>query len=278
MRTVWLASYPKSGNTWLRVLLANLLTDAPADINRLNSSQLATREIYDRAVGWETADFSADEFAALRLGVQESFAAQHPGALLKTHDAFLRPGDGAPQFSLRATRCAFYLLRNPLDVVVSLGHHLGLTVDASIAMLNAPDAGLRYAPNEVQLPQLLGDWSAHVAGWVDATGITVIPLRYEDLLEAPEATFAEACRRAGFSDDPARIAAAVARSSFQNLQRQEQERGFGERMTKRVFFRHGRAGTWRAVLTAGQVAAIVDRHGEVMRRFGYLAADGSIPA
>ena len=66
---IWLASYPKSGNTWFRVFLTNLLRDAdtPASINELESTPIASaRGIFDNNIGFEASDLTADEIDRLR--------------------------------------------------------------------------------------------------------------------------------------------------------------------------------------------------------------------
>jgi hypothetical protein len=66
----------------------------------------------------------------------------------------------------------------------------------------------------------------------------------------------------------------IERSSFERLQSQEEQMGFVEKPeAAQRFFREGRAGQWKDVLTAAQVRRIVREHGEQMRRFGYLPAD-----
>lgn len=270
---VWLASYPKSGNTWLRIFLANLRAGEAkeADINSLDTLHLAAREVVDRQLGWESADFSVAELEALRWPVQRALAQSRPDSpLVKTHEPFCLPTDGRPRFSAEATRTAIYLVRNPLDVVVSLSHHWGVDLDRAIATLNDPAAKVAMTAPEWQLPQPLGDWSTHVTGWSETTAIPVTVLRYEDLLAAPVETFSRAARAAGFEVPVATIERAVAHARFENLQRQEAAKGFSERPAGRNFFREGRSGGWREKLSARQVAAIVARHEAAMRRFGYL--------
>lgn len=276
----WLASYPKSGNTWLRVFLANLRAGgrAPAHINRLHTTQFAARELLDRTIGWETSELGQAEWEALRLPTQEALAAQGAEVPVKTHEAFADPRDGKPRFSRTASRGAIYVVRNPLDVAVSLSHYWGKSVDVAIAFMNDPRAELAYGPNGPQVSQLLCDWSTHVRSWMDGAGMPVCVLRYEDMLAFPEKTFEEAARAAGLSTQPADVAGAVARSGFEQLQRQEAENGFLERTTKRVFFRAGRSGEGREKLTARQVDLIIERHGEIMRRFGYLDSPGQVVA
>ena len=59
----WLASYPKSGNTWFRIFLTNYLRDAtsPVDINDLGHSAIASRRApFDEALGFESGELSQD--------------------------------------------------------------------------------------------------------------------------------------------------------------------------------------------------------------------------
>lgn len=273
---LWLASYPKSGNTWLRVFLANLRAEAEAsaDINALETTQFSARELWDRAIGWETSELAPSEVAALRLPVQELLAQTAPAIPIKTHEVFADPRDGLPRFSLRATRCVLYVVRHPLDVAVSLAHHRGESLDAAIAFMNDPRATLSFGPGEPHFTQVLCDWSTHVQSWVDAPGLPVCIMRYEDMLTAPREAFRRAAVAAGFEVDPLRIDQAITHADFKNLQRQEREKGFQESMAVRPFFREGRSGGWRGKLTSRQVAAIVERHEKMMKRFGYLDEAG----
>ncbi len=276
---LWLASYPKSGNTWLRIFLANLAggSSAPADINRLATTQFAARELWDDLVGWETSELLPSEREQLRLPAQLALAARRSNTPIKTHEVFADPVDGYPRFAAAATRAVLYVVRNPLDVAVSLSHHNGESLDATITFMNDPRAAVQAGANALQEFQLLCDWSTHVRSWVDAPHMPVCVLRYEDMLATPERTFLRAAQAAGWPSDSEEIARAVARSRFEELRWQEAERGFVERMAYRPFFREGRSGGWRGQLTARQVGRILERHAETMRQFGYLESDGSIP-
>jgi hypothetical protein len=104
-------------------------------------------------------------------------------------------------------------------------------------------------------------------------------MRYEDMYGQPFETFQAAVRFAGLDDDAARIERALEHSSFSTLQQQEREHGFREKTPRAPsFFRQGRIGAWRQVLSEAQVARLVQDHGEVMRRFGYLDDTGDLVA
>jgi hypothetical protein len=95
------------------------------------------------------------------------------------------------------------------------------------------------------------------------------------MLADPEKAFAALARHLLLDSTRRQLAKAIERSSFARLQAQELERGFRERppTADQNFFREGRAGQWKDVLTPAQVDRIVRDHGEQMRRFGYLPLD-----
>lgn len=275
---VWLASYPKSGNTWFRVFLTNLVgdLDEPADINALDRTTIASsRFAFDRAVGVEAGDLTPDEVAALRPRVYEAWSAAEPGEVLfrKIHDMYGYTPAGDPLISADATRGAIYLVRNPLDVCVSWAHHNNTTVEASLESLCDPRMALCDRPGRIfqQLRQPLSSWSAHVLSWLRAPEIPIHPVRYEDLKDRPLETFTSAVRFAGLDHDEAAIRRAIELSAFERLRDQEAAHGFREKMrTATSFFRRGEVGSWRQALTPEQVSRIVEAHGEVMRELGYL--------
>jgi len=283
-RITWLASYPKSGNTWLRVFLTNLRRDAatPADINRLDAGcvpHAAYRALFDSLVGYETEDLTHDEVDRLRLRLYLHQAAQAKQSFFcKVHDAYTFLADGRPLFPPQASAGAIYLIRNPLDVCVSYAHFLARPrFDWTIAAM----ADSRYtlcggddAPDE-QLRQRLLSWSGHVLSWVDAPHLRILVVRYEDMKARPVKTFTAVAAFMGMTQDRAKITRAMEFSSLEELQRQERARGFKEQHSKESpFFRKGKAGGWREELTETQAASIIRDHGDVMLRFGYLTEEG----
>ncbi len=280
-RIQWLASYPKSGNTWLRAFLANLLSDPshPVDINRLDFAPVAAaRSLFDHAVGYEAADLTFDEVDRLRPEVYAHYARQAEDTIyLKVHDAYAHLPDGRPLIPADVTRGVIYVIRNPLDVCVSWAYHSGHeNFDRAAAFMADPGACVAGNPGKCfpQLRQRLKSWSEHVLGWM-ASGLPVLGIRYEDMHRRPMETFAAVAAFVGKGDDPERIARAVRFSDFGEMKRQEREHGFCEREAgTRTFFREGRIGGWRERLTEAQAMRIIRDHGDVMRRFGYLTSTG----
>jgi len=281
-RIYWLASYPKSGNTWMRILLTNYLrnADEPADINSLDGGPIASaRQIFDDNVGVEASDLTQDEIERYRPGVYEMISAQAAEPLfLKVHDAYTYTPDGVPLLSKTATAGALYLIRNPLDVAVSFAHHSASTVERMVRKMGEADFAFVDNPHRLhnQLRQRLLTWSGHVTSWVDEPGLPVHVVRYEDMQADPVATFTDVVRFCGLDDDSVRIAKAVDFSRFDRAQAQETEEGFGEKMPlAKSFFRKGVAGSWREELSEELATKVLTDHATVMRRFGYLTPDGA---
>jgi len=277
---IWLASYPKSGNTWLRIFLTNLERDeeTPASINQLDfASGSSARAHFDEAVGYKAADLTFDEIDRLRpeVYVYES-GVREEAFYSKVHDAFAILPDGRPLFPPQVSLRAVYLVRNPLDVCVSFAHHLGGTaIDAMIASMADPTyafGGCAYHWDR-QLRQRLLTWSGHVLSWVDGFPKPVHVMRYEDMKRRPVETFTACAEFLSLPHDPERIGRALEGRAFEDLRRQERAGGFREARAGQSFFREGRVGSWRDALTPEQAARIVRDHREVMRRLGYLTDD-----
>ena len=279
----WLVSYPKSGNTWFRVFLANLQEEkkSPAEINRLNRTLIASaRPIFDDTVGFESSDLTADEIDSLRPEIYEHIACNSEETqFMKVHDAYTYITDDTPLFPSKASCGAIYLMRNPLDVAVSLAHHSGW--DYSQSIRNMADDQAAFCRNQKRLhnklKQKLLSWSHHVLSWMEAPGIDVCFLRYEDMKQKPLETFEKAVKFLEFDYGRDKIQKAIDLSSFEELQRQEKENGFREKNAiTELFFRKGKVGSWREELNDKQVKQIISDHGAVMRRYGYLDVNNEV--
>ncbi len=275
---LWLASYPKSGNTWMRAFLANYLAngDRPLPINRLPDYAIGDnfRIHYERVSGRPARDLSEEDAHRLRPIVHRWFAsARGETAIVKTH-SMLAWVNGAPLITEEVTAGALYVVRNPLDVAVSFAHHYQTDYERAVEALCRDNNFL--PPSDRLFTQYIGSWSQHVRSWTEVPGLRLLTVRYEDMLKRPVRTFEKVVRFLDLPDEPARLRKAIRFSSFEQLRFQEQRQGFVEaRPDRRVpFFRKGRCGAWRRELSADQVARIIRAHGPVMRRFGYLDDHG----
>jgi aryl sulfotransferase len=294
-RTIWLASYPKSGNTWFRMLVANLsATDKPADINDPpeHGGIASGRRAFDYLTLIDSGLLTHDEIDCLRPRVYEELAsgAQDdeydkpddlpPVHFVKVHDAYMSTPKGEPLLAgRRGADGAIVIVRDPRDVAPSLANHNRVDVDAAIAQMNNPAAVYCAKPKlmDTQLRQSLQTWSGHLSSWLDQTDIPVHLVRYEDMQADTKAIFRAALDFAGRPTTDENIARAVAYADFAELRRQEQDKGFAEtpRRPGGLFFRRGEVGAWRDELTPEQVARLEAAHAPMMRRLGYELANAA---
>ena len=293
-RTIWLASYPKSGNTWFRMLVANLSAKdgKPVDINDLpeRSGIASARQAFDHLMLIDSGLLTHDEIDCLRPRLYEELARgaeddeydvaedAPPVRFVKVHDAYTLTPKGEPLLAgSRGADGAIVIVRDPRDVASSLANHYRFSIDEAVAFMNDRDAGFctKTLRQHTQLRQKLPGWSGHIASWLDQTDIPVHLIRYEDMTADTIGTLGRALTFAGRAAADEAIRSAVAFADFAELRLQEQDKGFRETPARPggLFFRRGKAGGWRDELTAEQVARIEAAHAPMMRRLGYELAD-----
>jgi hypothetical protein len=294
-RTIWLASYPKSGNTWFRLLVANLSAKdgKPIDINVKqdrgpNASARAPFELFSLI---DTSLLTHDEIDCLRPRVYEELArdandddddddTRNPFEVrfMLVHDAYGLTPHGEPL--LAGADGAILIVRDPRDVAPSLANHARVNIDRAIASMNDTQRESHAKPGRLYrlFRQTSRSWSGHAQSWLEQTDIPVHVVRYEDMKADTIGTFGRALKFAGEPAGDEDIRRAVAFADFAELRRQEQENGFRERPAYPggPFFRRGEAGAWRDELNAEQVARIEAAHAPMMRRLGYGPA-GAVP-
>jgi hypothetical protein len=279
---IWLASYPKSGNTWFRVFLSNLLekTTKPADINDLYATPIASnRALFDAITGLSSADLTPEEIENLRPEVY-IHAAQHTDELIfqKIHDAWIPTSSGVPLIPQEVTKCVIYFVRNPLDVAVSFANHLAKPLEQTVKIMADPNFAFSSKNDRlsIQLQQRLLSWSGHLHSWIDESGLPILVLRYEDMIENPFEAFSKAVKFIGLEANDDEIQRAIEFSDIKEMQKQESAKGFHEKpMKASTFFRKGVAGGWRNELPQDLVKSICREHREMMVRFGYLDNSGN---
>ena len=273
---IWLASYPKSGNTWMRSFLHNLLIDSdePANIDELTRfciSEAASAH-YQRRISKPWDKVTSEDVMDVRAAVHADFTFASPDSVfVKTHN-YLGEWFDRPLINMNVTAGAIYLVRNPLDVVLSASDHFGIGLDESIAMMANQAAGAAMTRRNVA--ELYTSWSNHVKSWTEHPSPQLLVLRYEDMLDSPETAFGSVARFLGLDPPAERLARAIENSSFRKLKAVEEERGFTERSPHaKSFFRKGQSGQWRGELTEVQIRRIISDHRVQMQRFGYIPED-----
>jgi len=281
-KIVWLASYPKSGNTWIRILLSNYIKDCdnPADINNLDSAPIASMRFwFDEWVGIEASALDDALIERLRPGVYRCLAGDSPDTLhMKVHDAWGRSDRGEALFPADVTAGVVYIIRNPLDIAVSWSHYYSISFERAVHDMCDPNLVVGRTGEKLmgQLRQKFRSWSCHVQSWVDESGLPCYVVRYEDLCSDPVAGFAGVVRFCGLAFNEDRVRKAVAFSDFSELRSQELTKGFREHnfRSNTAFFRRGRPGSWQDELPVDLANKLIRCHEQTMRRFGYIDGNG----
>jgi hypothetical protein len=272
---IWLASYPKSGNVWLQSFLYNLICDARQAPSAETIGGFCTPE--SAALHFMTLDsqplgaWTREETAGRRAAAHKAITELRSDNVFASTRAALVESGGAPTITMEHTAGAIYLVRNPLDVAVSLAAQGDRSIDEAILHLETE----YESENSDQFAyEYQGSWSTNVLSWTQQRHAGLHLLRYEDMLSVPEQAFGPLASFLGFDTSPERLARAIRFSSFADLAEEEDKSTFtsssgGVRRVLRV----GKSDQWREVLSADQVRRVVDRHDKQMERFNYIPND-----
>lgn len=260
-RFYWLASYPKSGNTWVRALIGCYLTDGPVDINNwprmVDNTDL--RPVHYQAVSPRPLGIlEPSQLLHLRGAAMQHVLCQPDPLFVKTHSCRLSAA-GMQLIPPEMTRKAVYIVRNPWDVAVSFAYHMDYPFADTVEMMGQ-DAACLTGAHSVGLFHVLGPWDQHLRSWAQHEDTLVV--RYEDLLEQPDAELRKVMEFLGFLVDGERIERAVDHADFTVLSDQEQRKGFLE-ARKGTFFRSGEI-AWGQELPAELRGTIRVKFGETI--------------
>ncbi len=270
---VWLASYPKSGNTWCRLFLAKIMYDIQ-QINNIPIPIYSSKEMIDPFSDIDISELPLSELHFLRLEAFKKKSEEKESLFpVKIHDKFVKTCFNMPFLPFEYTLMAIYIIRNPLDICISLSKHLGNSIDATIQKMNSPN--YMFAHNHYrylsQLPQHLDTWSQHVNSWTTQQEVPVYIIKYEDLICAPHETFSKLLHKLDIPYSEEQLQNALRFCSFDNLKKQEQQYGFYERsFYTEQFFSTGKAGYYKEILNSQQIETIIQHHFKIMKQYNYV--------
>lgn len=280
---MWLASYPKSGNTWFRMFLSNYQKDStnPVPLENIEKTILSSNSIeFEAAIGLNPFELLPDEVDLYRPDMYRYFSEElsktQTIGFRKTHDAYILNKDGEPLFPEDVSLGAVYFVRNPLDVCISFANHNAENINNTLTMFLNNNTALS-GKTTGQLRQLLKTWQGHVLSWNQQTKIPVHTVRYEDMIRTPMETFGSIIRFIDLPYDENRLERAIANSSFNILKQMESEKGFIERSQDcKQFFWKGKIGNYLDYLNEDQIEQIIKHNDQAMKRYGYLNEKGEL--
>ena len=273
-RIVWLASYPKSGNTWLRMFLQVYISGNKCRINETSGvtyrdhDELAYRSVSPVAFPDRRPEIAMGlRFPALLHLIQR--AGNNEGdVIIKTHNVCAADQGGLHLCPPVLTKLAIYLIRDPRDVVVSFSHHLVMSIDKTIEFMCNENGHLE--DNILGFGNHLSSWGNHTGSWIrDDLTFPVCTVRYEAMIADTRSTFYQIVEFLFGEVDEQKLDFAIRESSFENLSKQEKDNGFQEQKGNQPFFRVGKSGKWKEILTGEQVKKLEAKLGDAMERMGY---------
>ena len=272
---LWLASYPKSGNTLLRSILATYFfsEDGIFNFNHLYKIGQFPSLIHFENLGIDTTD--SEQIYSNIIKAQEIInSSSKQLKFFKTHNAMCKVGPY--QFtSKKNTKGAIYLIRDPRDVLVSLSHHMGLDYEKTFKHMSSsynyeyPSSGSkRYKKS------LMGSWSDHYKSWKNFKSCKILIIKYEDMILDELNTFKKIINYLNKIDntnfDDEKLKKALKQTQFKELQKIEKNEGFSEKGQGEFFFRKGKIGVWKDEVSNDIIKQIEKLFGKEMSELGYL--------
>lgn len=234
---IFFSTYPRSGTTWTRFTMFEILTGESANFESVNSVMLGVG-IHDRAR------------PVLPNG----------GRLIGTHESYRKE-----------YKRAVYLVRDVRDVILSeyafitaLDRFHGGLDDFISDFFRGKINGF-------------GSWPRHVTSWLDspiAGTANLLVFKYEDLRRDPETNFRKMLDFAGMKRDPEAIRRAIANNSLEKMREKEIDSPRKASVRGR-FVRTGQVQGWKGKLSDDQLRVIEAAAGEVLVRLGYPLVTGS---
>lgn len=284
----FVASYPKSGNTWIRLTTAAYqLPDAdPAELMNYNDQngeikrvmRFADNQLYHYRCVSPLPVEDLDLPAQVRLRPAAMFAlerevklvtAQVP-PLVKSHH-FHGNVNGIPLWRPQWTDRVVNPVRDPREVCCSYAAHMGMTYEETAEFMASPKAKADVEQFD-HVRHFYSSWSNHIRGWMNTEAFPVCTVRYEDLNDRPVDAFYEIFDFLDFPDlSRDRVRRAVEKTQFDKLKNVEEDHGFEEQTEEQdSFFRSGKTDGWKDELPTNVARKIENDHGEMMERLGYL--------
>jgi len=277
---IWLASYPKSGNTLMRSFLSSYFfsKDGTFSFELLkNIKQYPHVDLFTK-LGVNIAD--PHEIAKSHIRVQEFINKDKKSfKFLKTHSSFVKM-DGFSFTDLANTLGVIHIVRDPRDVAISFAHHFNQSIKKTIEYINKDfvlDGDIKD-----RVPVYTGSWSLNYNSWktFDKTEKYLL-IKFEDLIQDKEENFKKILNfikiltKSNFEINDKKIKKILEEIEFDKLKKLEEKEGFNEAKTDEKgnnipFFREGKSNNWKKTLAPIIKTSIEAACQKEMVELGYL--------
>ena len=278
---IWLASYPKSGNTWMRSIISALLysDDGDFNFNLLKKIDQFPEKKYFRYFIKNYGDFN--EIKKNWIVAQDKINLDGKIKLFKTHQGKYTV-EGNSFTNNDNTLATIYIVRDPRNLVQSISNHYTKSLEDSCEFLLASKIignGKNYEDKQGGLYTLLGKWNEHYRSWTTNKN-NLLLIKYEDLIKNPKAQLERTIdflkKYLTFETDENKINKILETTSFNNLKKLEKEGQFNENTQNKKdggkvnFFHLGPKNLWHKNLNEKIVSKIEKNFFNEMKELGYL--------
>ena len=277
---LWLASYPKSGNTFVRSLLSSFFfsEDGNFKLELLDKIKRFPSNYFFENIG---VNISSDyEVAKNYIKAQEKINKKNSLIFLKTHSSFCKLLDKYNFSDLKNSIGVIYIVRDPRNVVTSFANHINKTYDETVQYL-VQDNTVNSDKGETKV--YLGSWSFNYNSWkVFKSYNKYLLIKYEDLILNTEDVFKEILffikeiSNLNFNFDQKKFDNAIKSTKFDKMQALEKKYGFNEAEInektgkKNIFFNLGPNNKWEENLDLKIKLKIENNLSKEMKELGYL--------
>ena len=275
---IWVASYPKSGNTWVRSLLSAYLYSSEGTFNfkLLNNILQFPSKIHLK--------FFLKDFRDIKKVSDYWIAAQErinlyndKNIFLKTHSA-LCTLENNPFTNKNNTRAVIYVVRDPRNLITSLSHHFSMSMNESLEfIINKQQMTMmdKWGKDDFGIASFLSDWSTHYKSWRDIKFAPILIIKYEDLLNNTKNTFKIILKFLSkfmeININEKKIIKTINSCNFEVLAKKEKTEGFVEAVNpEKKFFYLGQKNNWKNLLDAKTEKKIREAFLKEMNELGYI--------
>ena len=278
---VWLASFPKSGNTWVRAMISSLIY---SDNGVFNFEIIKKIQQFPNKKHFEkfTDKYqNVQELKKFWVAAQEQINLDKKIKFLKTHHINCKI-DEYPFTNKNNTLATIYVVRDPRSLVESFSNYYKINKDAAIKSITSKElvTGAGFIKNKQNnVFTIIGSWNDHYNSWTKANANLLI-LRYEDLLIDPLKELNKIIvflkKFIIFNYNDFKTQNIISSTSFENLEKMEKEIGFFEvadiknNQNKIKFFNKGKQNDWRKYLNENEIEYISSKFNYEMKELGYI--------
>ena len=274
---IWLASYPKSGNTWIRLFLDSLfLTSDQFNINQNYIQQFPLRKHFD---GITENINDQSEFAKKCIIAQSKINLDNKIKIFKTHNALWNFNSGEYSFTNENnTLGVIHIVRDPRNIVTSILNYFHKNNYEEAIEFMLTDKVLGGGDDASGLPTIVGSWINHYKSW-NKFKKNYLFIKYEDLLENPEKEFFKITNYlttlANYNFNNEEIIKSIENCEFKNLSDQEDVYNFDgnsetNKKLNQKFFHLGPKNRWQDILTDEVRSKVELLFENEMKEIGYL--------